>query len=49
MLCCLLKVSVQRLIGSAFVQVFNEFEDDQFDFHGYSLRRFTLNVYLKYV
>ncbi|KAH9932197.1 NMDA receptor-regulated protein 1-domain-containing protein [Fomitopsis serialis] len=27
-------------------KVFNEFEDDQFDFHGYSLRRFTINVYL---
>ncbi|KAI0727501.1 NMDA receptor-regulated protein 1-domain-containing protein [Fomitopsis betulina] len=31
---------------SAIQKVFNEFEDDQFDFHGYSLRRYTLNVYL---
>jgi hypothetical protein len=30
-------------------QVFEEFEDDQFDFHGYSLRKFTINIYLKYV
>ena len=26
---------------------FDEFEDDQFDFHGYSVRKFTINVYLK--
>ncbi|KZT68345.1 N-terminal acetyltransferase A, auxiliary subunit [Daedalea quercina L-15889] len=31
---------------SAVQKVFNEFEDDQFDFHGYSLRRFTINIYL---
>ena len=30
-------------------QVFEEFEDDQFDFHGYSLRKFTINIYLKCV
>ena len=29
-------------------KVFNEVEDDQYDFHGYSLRRFTLNIYMKY-
>ncbi|THH29718.1 hypothetical protein EUX98_g4478 [Antrodiella citrinella] len=30
----------------AIQKVFNEIEDDQYDFHGYSLRRFTLNIYL---
>jgi hypothetical protein len=29
-------------------QAFNEFEDDQYDFHGYSLRKFTINIYMKY-
>ncbi|KAF9559465.1 NMDA receptor-regulated protein 1a [Agrocybe pediades] len=28
-------------------KVFDDFEDDQFDFHGYNLRKFTINVYLK--
>ncbi|KAI9511423.1 NMDA receptor-regulated protein 1-domain-containing protein [Russula earlei] len=27
-------------------KIFEEFEDDQFDFHGYSLRKFTINIYL---
>ena len=31
------------------IQVFDEIEDDQFDFHGYNLRKFTMNIYLKYV
>ncbi|TCD68847.1 hypothetical protein EIP91_009561 [Steccherinum ochraceum] len=30
-------------------KVFNEVEDDQYDFHGYSLRRFTLNIYLNLI
>jgi hypothetical protein len=30
------------------IQVFNEIEDDQYDFHGYSLRKFTVNIYMKY-
>ena len=30
-------------------KLFNEFEDDQFDFHGYSLRKFTINIYLRCV
>lgn len=30
-------------------KIFDEFEDDQFDFHGYNLRKFTINIYLKYV
>ncbi|KAK7684976.1 hypothetical protein QCA50_011811 [Cerrena zonata] len=30
-------------------KVFNEIEDDQYDFHGYSLRRFTINVYLSMI
>ncbi|TFY67170.1 hypothetical protein EVJ58_g1798 [Rhodofomes roseus] len=34
---------------STIQKVFNEFEDDQFDFHGYSLRRFTINIYLESV
>lgn len=28
-------------------KLFSEFEDDQYDFHGYSMRKFTINVYLK--
>lgn len=28
-------------------QTFDEVENDQFDFHNYSLRRFTMNTYLK--
>lgn len=31
------------------IKVIENFEDDQFDFHGYNLRKFTLNVYLKCV
>ncbi|KAF8726593.1 hypothetical protein AX14_007666 [Amanita brunnescens Koide BX004] len=27
-------------------KAFNEYEDDQYDFHGYNLRKFTVNVYL---
>ncbi|KAJ6449420.1 NMDA receptor-regulated protein 1-domain-containing protein [Mycena vitilis] len=27
-------------------KVFDDFEDDQYDFHGYSLRKFTMNIYL---
>ncbi|KAJ7512093.1 NMDA receptor-regulated protein 1-domain-containing protein [Mycena galericulata] len=27
-------------------KVFDEIEDDQYDFHGYSLRKFTINIYL---
>ncbi|OCH91292.1 NMDA receptor-regulated protein 1a [Obba rivulosa] len=30
----------------AIQKVFSDFEDDQFDFHGYSLRKFTINPYL---
>ena len=30
-------------------KVFNEVEDDQYDFHGYSMRKFTLNVYMESV
>lgn len=29
------------------VKVFETFEDDQYDFHGYNLRKFTVNIYLK--
>lgn len=31
----------------AIQKVFSEIEDDQYDFHGYSLRKFTVNIYLK--
>ena len=34
---------------TAIQKLFNEFEDDQFDFHGYSLRKFNINIYMKYV
>ncbi|KAI3602855.1 nmda receptor-regulated protein 1 [Moniliophthora roreri] len=27
-------------------KIFSEFEDDQYDFHGYSLRKFNINIYL---
>ncbi|KAF7350445.1 hypothetical protein MVEN_01349700 [Mycena venus] len=27
-------------------KVFDDFEDDQYDFHGYSIRKFTVNIYL---
>ncbi|KAL0572589.1 hypothetical protein V5O48_009367 [Marasmius crinis-equi] len=27
-------------------KMFNEFEDDQYDFHGYALRKFNINIYL---
>ena len=30
-------------------KVFDDFEDDQFDFHGYNLRKFTINIYFKCV
>lgn len=30
-------------------KVFDDFEDDQFDFHGYNLRKFTVNIYIKSV
>ncbi|KAG5654558.1 hypothetical protein H0H81_000083 [Sphagnurus paluster] len=30
-------------------KIFNEVEDDQYDFHGYNLRKFTLNIYMKLV
>jgi len=28
-------------------QTFNDIENDQFDFHNYSLRRYSMNIYLK--
>ncbi|TFL04261.1 NMDA receptor-regulated protein 1a [Pterulicium gracile] len=31
---------------NAIAKVFNDIEDDQFDFHGYSIRKFTVNIYL---
>lgn len=41
-----LNLSLKKYI--AVKKVFDEFEDDQFDFHGYNLRKFTINIYLKY-
>lgn len=29
-------------------QIFDETEDDQYDFHGYSIRKFTINIYFRY-
>jgi len=40
--------SCRRSITKASSQTFNEFEDDQYDFHGYSLRKFAINIYMKY-
>ena len=40
--------SYYRSKAEALIQTFNEFEDDQYDFHGYSLRKFTINIYMKY-
>ncbi|OJT12705.1 N-alpha-acetyltransferase 16, NatA auxiliary subunit [Trametes pubescens] len=31
---------------TAIQKVFDDFEDDQYDFHGYSVRKFTVNIYL---
>ncbi|KAJ3799767.1 NMDA receptor-regulated protein 1-domain-containing protein [Lentinula aff. detonsa] len=31
---------------AAVQRVFDDYEDDQYDFHGYSLRKFTVNIYL---
>ncbi|KAJ4468810.1 NMDA receptor-regulated protein 1-domain-containing protein [Lentinula aciculospora] len=31
---------------AAVQRVFDDYEDDQYDFHGYSLRKFTINIYL---
>lgn len=42
-------VTITLLADLCNEQVFEEFEDDQFDFHGYSLRKFTINIYLKCV
>jgi N-alpha-acetyltransferase 15/16, NatA auxiliary subunit len=28
-------------------QIFDEVDDDQYDFHGYSLRKFTVNIYFE--
>ncbi|KAH6909609.1 NMDA receptor-regulated protein 1a [Coprinopsis sp. MPI-PUGE-AT-0042] len=28
-------------------KIFEEIEDDQYDFHGYNIRKFTINIYLK--
>ncbi|RPD56962.1 NMDA receptor-regulated protein 1a [Lentinus tigrinus ALCF2SS1-7] len=33
----------------AIFKVFDIFEDDQFDFHGYSVRKFTINIYLNLI
>lgn len=38
---------MDSLLTSGFVQVFADIEDDQFDFHGYCLRKCTLREYKK--
>ncbi|KAJ3482804.1 hypothetical protein NLI96_g6742 [Meripilus lineatus] len=43
-----LEEEAQEVFG-LFTKLFHEIEDDQFDFHGYSLRRFTINAYLDLV
>lgn len=42
-----LAMALKRYVGLQ--KIFNEIEDDQYDFHGYSMRKFNLNVYLEYV
>ncbi|TFK49358.1 N-terminal acetyltransferase A, auxiliary subunit [Heliocybe sulcata] len=34
---------------TAIQQVFNDYEDDQFDFHSYSIRKFTILIYLNLI
>ncbi|KAI0689172.1 NMDA receptor-regulated protein 1-domain-containing protein [Cytidiella melzeri] len=33
----------------AIQKIFSEVEDDQYDFHGYSLRKFTVNIYMNMI
>ncbi|KAK2461025.1 hypothetical protein APHAL10511_006966 [Amanita phalloides] len=40
------KLNIALKKYTAIHKVFNEFDDDQYDFHGYNLRKFTINVYL---
>lgn len=40
---------LHMLLLNASYQIFNEIEDDQYDFHGYNLRKFTINIYMKSV
>ncbi|KAF9788345.1 NMDA receptor-regulated protein 1a [Thelephora terrestris] len=42
-----LAMALKRYVGVQ--KAFNEFEDDQYDFHGYSLRKFTINIYMNLV
>jgi len=42
-----LSMALKRYV--AVQKTFNEFEDDQYDFHGYSLRKFTINIYMNLV
>ncbi|CDO77958.1 hypothetical protein BN946_scf184971.g8 [Trametes cinnabarina] len=39
-----LAMALKRYV--AIEKIFDDFEDDQFDFHGYSVRKFTINIYL---
>lgn len=41
------KVNLALKKYMAVKKIFDDFEDDQFDFHGYNLRKFTLNIYIK--
>jgi hypothetical protein len=38
-------LALKKYVAAA--KIFETFEDDQYDFHGYNLRKFTVNIYLK--
>jgi hypothetical protein len=38
---------IPRCADASRMQVFDEIEDDQYDFHGYSLRKFTAGIYVE--
>ncbi|KAF9457543.1 NMDA receptor-regulated protein 1-domain-containing protein [Collybia nuda] len=40
-----LNLALKRYIN--ITKIFSEIEDDQYDFHGYNLRKFTINIYTK--
>jgi tetratricopeptide (TPR) repeat protein len=42
-----LNLALKKFI--AIQKIFDEFDDDQYDFHGYSIRKFTINIYLNLV
>ncbi|KAK0446042.1 NMDA receptor-regulated protein 1-domain-containing protein [Desarmillaria tabescens] len=40
------KINLALKKYTAIQKIFDEIEDDQYDFHGYSMRKFTINIYL---